>query len=59
METFKIEHLALWKSKIKNGPLKIKASGGIRTTADALKFLETGADRIGCSAGVKILKGLE
>lgn len=34
---------------------KIKASGGIRTLSDALKFIELGADRLGCSAGVKIM----
>lgn len=35
---------------------KIKASGGIRTLADAEKFIELGADRLGCSAGVQIMK---
>ncbi|MDO4745787.1 MAG: deoxyribose-phosphate aldolase [Bacillota bacterium] len=35
---------------------KIKASGGIRTLADAQKFIELGADRLGCSAGVQIMK---
>lgn len=35
---------------------KIKASGGIRTLADAKKFIELGADRLGCSAGVAIMK---
>lgn len=34
---------------------KIKASGGIRTLADAEKFIELGADRLGCSAGVQIM----
>lgn len=35
--------------------LKVKASGGIRTLADAQKMLKAGADRLGCSAGVGIL----
>ena len=35
---------------------KIKASGGIRTLTDAKKFIELGADRLGCSAGVQIMK---
>ena len=35
---------------------KIKASGGIRTLADAEKYIELGADRLGCSAGVQIMK---
>jgi len=34
----------------------VKASGGIRTYADALKLVEAGANRLGCSAGVQILK---
>lgn len=37
------------------GPLKVKASGGIRTAADALAMLEAGADRLGCSASVEIV----
>ena len=40
------------------GKAKIKASGGIRTLADALKFIELGADRLGCSAGVNIMEEL-
>lgn len=36
-------------------PLKVKASGGIRDLAGALAMIEAGADRLGCSAGVKIL----
>ena len=35
--------------------LKVKASGGIRSRADAIKMLESGADRIGTSSGVKIV----
>lgn len=37
--------------------LKIKASGGIRTRADAVAMLNAGADRIGASAGVSIVTG--
>jgi deoxyribose-phosphate aldolase len=36
----------------------VKASGGIRTLADALAMLDAGASRIGTSAGVEILAGL-
>jgi len=36
--------------------VKIKASGGIRTKADAQKFIKAGADRIGTSSAVKIAK---
>ena len=33
-----------------SGQMRIKASGGIRTVAQALAFLAAGADRIGTSA---------
>ena len=36
--------------------LKIKAAGGISDFSDAEKFLELGADRLGCSRLVKIAK---
>jgi len=36
--------------------IRIKASGGIRTYESAKMFIEAGADRIGCSAGVAIIK---
>jgi deoxyribose-phosphate aldolase len=36
----------------------VKAAGGIRDTAIALKMLEAGATRIGASASVKIVTGL-
>jgi deoxyribose-phosphate aldolase len=35
----------------------VKASGGIRTTEDAKLMIESGADRIGASASVKIVGG--
>ena len=35
--------------------LPVKASGGIRTWADAEAMLDAGADRIGASAGVEIM----
>lgn len=39
--------------------LKIKASGGIRTYEDAVSMINAGADRLGCSASVEIIKGRE
>ena len=36
--------------------IKIKASGGIRTTKQALAMVEAGADRLGTSSGVTIVK---
>ena len=42
------------------GPeMGVKAAGGIRTLADALALVEAGATRLGCSAGVAILKELK
>ncbi len=39
------------------GPDKgVKASGGIRTLSQAIAMIEAGANRLGCSLGVKIMK---
>jgi len=39
------------------GPkMGVKAAGGIRTLADALAMIDAGATRLGCSAGVEIVK---
>ena len=40
-----------------SGGLYVKASGGIRSYDDAMRMIEAGADRLGCSAGVAIVKG--
>ena len=40
-------------------PLRIKAAGGIRTLEDGAAFLALGADRLGTSRVVKILKEQE
>ena len=39
--------------------VKIKAAGGIASLDDAYKFLELGADRLGTSRIVKLVKGQE
>lgn len=39
--------------------LKIKASGGIRDYETARKMIEAGADRLGASASVEIMKQAE
>ncbi|MDH7514963.1 MAG: deoxyribose-phosphate aldolase [Bacteroidota bacterium] len=36
--------------------IRVKASGGIRTRQEALRMLEAGADRIGTSSGVSIVR---
>ena len=49
------EDVALFKAHI--GPeVKIKAAGGIRTLQDAEDFIHLGADRLGTSAIVKLVK---
>ena len=47
--------IALFKKHIKNGK-KIKAAGGISSIEDAEKFISIGADRLGTSRIVKIVK---
>ncbi|MCL2044140.1 MAG: deoxyribose-phosphate aldolase [Treponema sp.] len=37
--------------------VKIKASGGIKTRADMVNFINAGADRLGTSSAVKLLAG--
>ncbi len=53
-----IDDVKLMKRVI-NGRAKIKASGGIRKLSDAIALIEAGADRIGSSNGVDIIKGNE
>ena len=43
-------------NKHKGEVLEIKASGGIKTFEDAVKFINAGASRIGTSNGVEIMK---
>ena len=51
-----VEDVRLMKSAA--GPaVRVKASGGIRTAADARAMIEAGADRIGTSGGVAIVEG--
>lgn len=40
-----------------SGGLYVKAAGGIRSRPQALAMLEAGADRLGCSASVQIVRG--
>lgn len=50
--------VALFAENVKNG-LKIKAAGGISSIADAEEFIKLGADRLGTSRIVKIVKNEE
>lgn len=49
--------VALMK-KVVGSTVGVKASGGIKTTEDALAMISSGADRIGASASVKIVTAL-
>ncbi len=49
-----VQAVALMKKTV-GDDLKVKASGGIRTLADALAHISAGADRLGCSATASIL----
>jgi deoxyribose-phosphate aldolase len=42
-----------------NKRVQIKASGGIRTIQDVQKMVSVGADRIGASAGIAIMRSLD
>jgi deoxyribose-phosphate aldolase len=35
----------------------VKAAGGVRSYADALRMIEAGADRIGTSTAIEMVKG--
>ena len=49
------EHVRLMRKTV--GPsVQVKASGGIRTLKDARAMIDAGADRLGCSASVSIMK---
>ena len=49
-----VEAVALMKKH--SGGLYVKAAGGIRNRSDAIKMINAGADRLGCSASVAIIK---
>jgi deoxyribose-phosphate aldolase len=53
----KVEHVRLMAQSAPK--CKIKAAGGIRTTADALAMIEAGAHRIGASKSIEILNGFD
>ena len=52
------EDIALFKKHVGEG-VKIKAAGGISSIEDAEKFISLGADRLGTSRIVKIVKAME
>ena len=50
-----VEDLQIMKANL-SGNVKLKASSGIRTYADAKALIDAGAERLGTSAGLNILK---
>ncbi len=52
-----VRHVALLREHA--APLKVKAAGGIRDLPMALAMLEAGAERLGMSASVAVLRALE
>ncbi len=50
-----VEAVALMRKYLPEA-VKIKASGGIRTAAFAKELIQVGADRLGCSASVHIVR---
>ncbi len=51
-----VHDVALMRQAV--GPdMGVKASGGVRTYADAIAMIRAGADRLGASAGVQIIGG--
>lgn len=53
-----VEDVELMKKNV-DAEVKVKAAGGIRNTDDFLAMIAAGADRIGTSSGVKIIKNLK
>ena len=51
-----VHDVALMKEAVSARGLKVKASGGIRNYKDAKAMIDAGADRIGASAGIAIVK---
>ncbi len=52
-----VESVALFKAHLP-AHVQIKASGGIRDYAFAKQLIDAGATRLGCSAGVAIVQGM-
>lgn len=51
-----VEDVKLMKKAVEGSPVKVKASGGIRTPETFQAMIEAGAERIGTSSGAKLIK---
>lgn len=54
----KEEDVVLMRKTVGNR-LGVKAAGGIRDAEVAIKMIKAGANRLGCSAGIKIMEGVD
>lgn len=54
----KAEDVALMRKSV-SSKVRVKAAGGIRDYETALKMISSGADRLGCSAGIALVEGEE
>ena len=50
----KVEDIKLMHETLKNSPVQIKASGGIKDRDKAIALIEAGASRLGTSSGVQL-----
>ncbi|WP_269522925.1 deoxyribose-phosphate aldolase [Coraliomargarita parva] len=53
-----VDDIRLFRDK-RTGPIKIKASGGIRTLEDALAMIDAGAERLGVSAASSLMAAMQ
>lgn len=53
-----VRHVKMMREAV-GAKMGVKAAGGIGSTKDALALIEAGANRLGASAGIAILEGLE
>ena len=53
-----VEDIALMRKTV-GEKIGVKASGGVRDTETAIAMIKAGASRIGASAGIAIIKGLQ
>ncbi len=54
-----VDDVARMYAAVASAGVRVKASGGIRTLADARRMIAAGASRIGTSGGVDILKAMD
>ncbi len=53
-----IPDVALMRHTVGN-EIGVKAAGGVRTVQDTIRMIQAGANRIGASAGVRIIEGIK